>query len=66
MPVRALFEEPTLKRMSCRLEEIRIASLTAHRDAEEAAMQEMLARVAAMPDSEVQALLRELTTEGRP
>ena len=66
MPVRALFEEPTLRRMSCRLDEIRIASLAAQRDAEEAAMQEMLARVAAMPDSEVQALLRELTTEGRP
>ena len=66
MPVRALFEEPTLRGMSCRLEEIRIASLVAQRDAEEAAMREMLARVAAMPDSEVQALLRELTTEGRP
>ena len=65
IPVRAVFEWPTLKELAEKLDELRRASLltrVAHGGIE---VEQLLDRVASMSDSCVQQLLADLTLEGR-
>lgn len=64
MPISLLFECPTVRQLAPRLEELRRAWLFEQTDAESAELEDLLATVAAMPESEVQKLVRQLTQRG--
>jgi acyl carrier protein len=66
MPMRLLFDFPTLRQLSAQVEDLRHAGLLD--DIEDGAneMEELLERVAAMPESKVQDLVRDLRMRVRP
>jgi acyl carrier protein len=66
VPMRMLFDSPTLRQLAGRVEALRLASLLERLDDEDAQTREVLARVAAMSEHEVRELLHELTMEERP
>ena len=66
VPMRMLFDSPTLRQLASCVEGLRVASPLVRVDDEDAQTRELLARVAAMPEHEVRQLLREFTMEGRP
>lgn len=60
VPMRLLFEFPTVEQFAAQLDELRRASLLDDIEAGGGEMEELLEMVAAMPESEVQELMREL------
>jgi acyl carrier protein len=65
IPIRLLFEHVTVERVAEQVEAL--CRVRPHSDGEAPSenIDELLAAVAAMPDSQVQEMLREMTTEGR-
>lgn len=66
MPVRLLFEFPTVRRLSARVDDLRQARLLTEIAGGGANMKELLESVASMSESRVRELLRKLRTEARP
>jgi amino acid adenylation domain-containing protein len=66
MPISVLFDCQTLKQLSARVDDLRQAVFLDKLTVGGNTVKELLERVASMPDSKVQELVRELRTEGRP
>jgi hypothetical protein len=66
VPMRAVFRSPILWELAAEVEGLRQAGLRVNLDEGGAEIEELLAGVAAMPDSEVRRLMQELTTGGTP
>jgi amino acid adenylation domain-containing protein len=66
VPMRLLFEFPALERLAGQLDDLRHASLLDDIEDGGDDMEELLASVAAMPESEVRERVRELQTRMRP
>ena len=66
LPMRLLFEFPTVQQLSAQVEELRQASLLDDIENGGNDMEELLESVAAMPESRVQELMRELRMKERP
>jgi hypothetical protein len=66
LPVRFLFEHPTLRGLALRLEDLRQATLLDRIAESDAETEELLRTLSAMPESEVQEALRRFSMEGRP
>jgi acyl carrier protein len=64
MPMRLLFEFPTIKQLSAHVDDLRHARLLDKLAGGGNEMEELLERVASMSDSKVQELVRELKMEG--
>jgi acyl carrier protein len=65
VPIRTLFEFPLLAALAQQIEQLRRAN-SFDDTADEAELEELLARVAAMPESAVQESLQQLRMEGAP
>lgn len=65
MPMSALFEHPTIARLSPQVEGLREATIRGDSVALDGDVAGLLERVASMSDGQVQALLREMTLGGR-
>jgi acyl carrier protein len=63
MPMRLLFEFPTVEQLSAQVEGIRHESLLHDLEGHDSEMQELIEEVVAMPESRVQELMRELGKE---
>ena len=66
VPISVLFECPTVERLSARLDELRKATLIEGITDGGSETEELLEKVALMPESKVQELLRELSAGGKP
>jgi hypothetical protein len=65
MPMRVLFEHPSLRDLAAEIESLRESRFLARLADGGADMDTLIESLASMPASQVQALLRELTTEGK-
>jgi acyl carrier protein len=65
LPVRFLFQFPTVRQLALQVEQLRGAERQAAVAAGTSDAEELLERVASLPESEVQELLKELRTEAR-
>jgi acyl carrier protein len=64
MPMRLLFEFPTVSQLAAEVNELRQAGLLERIATGGNEIEELLERVASMPESQVQELVRELKTQG--
>lgn len=64
MPMSALFEHPTIARLSPQVERLREATISSDIAADEGDVADLLERVTSMSDGQVQALLRKMTIGG--
>jgi len=60
LPMRLLFEHPTIRQLSIRIEELREVRLREEIESGAGEVQELLEEIAAMPESKVRELMREL------
>ena len=65
IPIRWMFDDPTLRAFSRHVEEVRQTSLSADLESGENDMDELVRRVSSMSESAVQELVRELQRKGR-
>lgn len=65
MAMRALFDYPTVKQLSAQVDDLRQARLRNAISTGGSDLEELLERVASLPDTAVQELVRDLKTEGR-
>lgn len=65
MPMRLMFELPTVQQLAQRIDELRRASLLERIASGDSGMEELLQAVASMPESMVAELMHELTVEDR-
>jgi acyl carrier protein len=65
VPVRILFSFPTLRMLAAQVDQMRRARLNAEVAARSEEIEDLLERVASMPESQVRELMQELRTEGR-
>jgi amino acid adenylation domain-containing protein len=66
MPMRVIFEFPTIEKLSAQVEKLRQARVLCAIAGARSGVNEILERVASMPESRVQELIRELRMEERP
>jgi hypothetical protein len=64
--MRVIFEFPTIEKLSAQVEKLRQARVLCAIAGARSGVNEILERVASMPESRVQELIRELRMEERP